>query len=137
MTMHLAPAPRAYRQSAIMTATPGQLVVMLYDGAQRFLHQAAAATADRNVELAHNKLRRAEDIIAHLLDTLDMEQGDIAQRLQAIYMFCQRYLNEARVERDPTKIERVAELLGTLRGAWAEIAARPPAAVSGSQAATA
>lgn len=128
MSMHVVPSPRAYRQSAILTATPGQLVVMLYDGLHRFLHQAAVAMGDGEIELAHNKLRRAEDILAHLLETLDHSQGEIAGRLEAIYRFCQRHLNEARFERDPARIEQVAELLGRLRGTWAQVAATGEAA---------
>jgi flagellar secretion chaperone FliS len=108
----------AYRQSAVLTATPEQLVVMLYDGARRFLHQAAVAMRAGDVELTHVKLRRAESIISHLRNTLDMEQGEISARLQSIYLFCNRHLNQARIERDATKIEEVSNLLGELREAW-------------------
>jgi flagellar secretion chaperone FliS len=114
----LATSRNAYRESAVLTASPEQLVVMLYDGARRFLHQSATAMRNDNVELAHMKLRRAEAIIQHLRDTLDMEQGEIAARLQAIYLFCGRHLNEARTKRDPKKIDQVSELLGELREAW-------------------
>jgi flagellar secretion chaperone FliS len=105
----------------VLTASPERLVVMLYDGARRFLHQAAVAMGDKQIELAHRKLRRAEMIISHLRDTLDMEQGEIASRLHAIYVFCQRHLNQARIDRDPAKIEQVSSLLGELRDAWAAI----------------
>ena len=136
MSTHLAPAPREYRRSAIMTATPGQLVVMLYDGVHRFLHQASVAMRSGDIPMTHNKLRRAENIISHLLDTLDMERGgDVAVNLQKIYLFCQRYLNEARIEQDPAKVEKVSELLDRLRGSWATIAASPEAATPGPQAA--
>src|SRR6266487_426610 len=91
----------AYRQSAVLTATPEQLVVMLYDGARRFLSQAAAAMRDSDVETTHLKLRRAEAIITHLRNTLDMEQGEVPAALQSIYLFCNRHLNQARIERDP------------------------------------
>jgi flagellar secretion chaperone FliS len=114
----LATSRNAYRESAVLTASPEQLVVMLYDGARRFLHQAAIAMRNDNVELAHTKLRRAEAIIQHLRDTLDMEQGEIAARLQAIYLFCNRHLNEARIKRNPEMIEQVSALLGELREAW-------------------
>ncbi len=80
-------SPNAYRSSAVLTASPGQLVVMLYDGARRFLNQAAVAMGERDIPAAHNKLTRAEDIIRHLRNTLDMEQGEIAARLQSIYTF--------------------------------------------------
>jgi flagellar secretion chaperone FliS len=115
---YLASSPNAYRESAILTASPEQLVVMLYDGARRFLHQAATAMRNDNIPIAHVKLRRAEAIITHLRDTLDMDQGEVAARLQAIYLFCNRHLNDARVQRDPAKIDEVSSLLADLREAW-------------------
>jgi flagellar protein FliS len=118
---NLAP-PRAYRESAVLSAQPEQLIVMLYDGARRFLGQAAIAMGDGQVELAHRKLRRTEDILLHLREVLDMEQGgEIATRLQSIYLFCQSYLLKARLDRDPAKIDRVSAMLGELRDAWAAI----------------
>jgi flagellar protein FliS len=118
---NLAP-PRAYRESAVLSAQPEQLIVMLYDGARRFLGQAAIAMGEGQVELAHRKLRRTEDILLHLREVLDMEQGgEIALRLQSIYMFCQSYLLKARLDRDPAKIDRVSAMLGELRDAWATI----------------
>src|SRR6201996_7666914 len=117
-------APRAqYQRSAVLTASQGQLIVMLYDGANRFLAQASLAMSERQVEVAHNKLRRAEMIIGHLQASLDYEQGgEIAPRLASIYVFCQRHLNQARINADPQRIEQVRGLLGTLRDAWAQIA---------------
>lgn len=122
MSLNLAASPNAYRQSAILTAPPERLVVMLYDGARRFLHQAAVAMRDGDVQTAHDRLRRAEAIIDHLLTTLDLEQGQVAERLQSIYRFCQRHLAEGRIKQDAAKLDKVSELLGELREAWAEIA---------------
>ena len=123
MSVYSANPRNVYRQSAVLTATPQQLVVMLYDGARRFLHQAATAMRDDNVELSHAKLRRAESIISHLRDTLDMEQGEISAQLQSLYLFCNRHLSQARIDRDPDKIEEVSGLLGELREAWNAIPA--------------
>jgi flagellar protein FliS len=118
---NLASPPRAYRESAVLSAQPEQLVVMLYDGARRFLHQASVAMRDQQIELSHRKLRRAEDILLHLRDALDMEQGEIAVRLESIYLFCESYLMQARLDRDPAKVDRVSAMLGELRDAWAAI----------------
>jgi flagellar secretion chaperone FliS len=122
MNPQLAYSPSAYRQSAVLTASPEQLVVMLYDGARRFLGQAAVAMHAGDVQTSHLKLRRAEAIITHLLETLDLDQGDLALRLQSIYLFCNRHLNDARVQLDPKKIEQVGALLGELRSAWSTVA---------------
>ena len=118
--------PNAYREASIMTASPEQLVVMLYDGAGRFLRQAEGAMLDASWLLASEKLSRAEAIIDELLATLDMDAGEVAERLQSIYVFCKTRLIEARLERDPGRVDQVARLLAELRDAWATI--EPPAA---------
>jgi flagellar secretion chaperone FliS len=118
--------PQAYREASVMTASPEQLVVMLYDGAGRFLRQAEGAMNGGGTWLqASQKLSRAEAIIDELLATLDMDAGEIAERLQAIYVFCKTRLIEARLERDPGRVDQVARLLAELRDAWATI--EPPA----------
>ena len=114
--------PNAYRESAVLSAPPEMLVVMLYDGARRFLFQAGVAMRDGQIELSHRKLRRAEDIVHHLRDALDMDQGEISERLESIYLFCLRHLQQARFDRDASKLEQVSNLLGELREAWAAIA---------------
>jgi flagellar protein FliS len=120
--MSLAAAtPQAYRQSSVLSAPPERLVVMLYDGAVRFLFQAAVAMREKQIEAAHGKLRRAEDIILHLREALDMDQGEISERLHAIYQFCLRHLRQARLDQDPAKVEQVRALLSDLREAWAAI----------------
>ena len=119
---NLATAPEAYRHGAVLSATPAQLVVMLYDGARRFLRQGAAAMREGDVERAHNTVRRAELIIAYLEGILDHEQGELPSHLHALYRFCLRHLNEARRTQDPGKLEQVSDLLGELREAWVEVA---------------
>lgn len=118
----------AYRRGAVLAASPAGLVVMLYDGARRFLRQATVAMRAGEVERAHNALRRAERIIAHLNGTLDFEQGELPQRLHAIYAFCLSELNAARMDQDPARVEAVSTLLGELREAWAQIASEAAAA---------
>ena len=113
----------AYKQQSILTAPPGRLVVMLYDGCLRFLFQSAYAMREGDRPRAQDRMRRAEAIIDELTVTLDHERGgQVASNLQGIYAFCRRHLMEATAEQDPSKIEEVSELLGELREAWAEIA---------------
>lgn len=118
-----APAKQAYTQAAVMTASPERLVVMLYDGAIRFLHQAAAAIRVNDPVRAHDRLRRAEAIIDELNFTLDLEQGgEVAQRLRSIYLFCRRRLIECNLKRDADGVAQVAKLLGELRESWEKVA---------------
>jgi flagellar secretion chaperone FliS len=120
---NVAASPQAYRREAVLAASRGQLVVMLYDGARRFLRQAAAAMRAREIERSHNTLRRAELIIAHLDGTLDHEQGELSDSLHSLYAFCLRHLNEGRLALDASKLDEVCELLGELRESWAQLAA--------------
>jgi flagellar secretion chaperone FliS len=122
--MSYATAPQtAYRRGEVLSATPGQLVVLLYDGAARFLRQAATAMSAGEIQRAHTTLRRAERIIRYLDGSLDFEQGEIPQRLHAIYLFCLRQLDDARFDQDFTKVQDVSGLLGELREAWSQVAA--------------
>ena len=118
-------AQQSYQQNDVLTATPGRLVVLLYDGAGRFLRRAAAAVRAENLEASNAALQRAEAIVDELLATLDFERGgEIAASLRDLYLFCRRELNDARLERDADKIETVADLLGELREAWAQVEAQ-------------
>ncbi|HEX6458467.1 MAG TPA: flagellar export chaperone FliS [Thermoleophilaceae bacterium] len=115
-------APQAYKESAILTATPERLVVMLYDGIRRFLLQASVAMREGNIEQSNDRLKRAEAIIDELNTTLDMSQGQVAERLRAIYNFSKRHLMQARLQRDPDMIDEAAKILDTVGDAWRQIA---------------
>ena len=112
----------AYQQGAVLSATPSELVVALYDGARRFLRQATVAMRDGNTERAHNSLRKVELIIAYLDGILDHDQGEIPAQLHSIYLFSLAHLNTARMTQDPGKLEEISRLLGELREAWGRIA---------------
>ncbi len=117
-----ATASAAYTQNSVLSAPPERLVVMLYDGAGRFLARAAEAVGEGDVAAASEPLHRVHAILDELLVTLDFEAGEVAERLESIYLFCKRTLTEAQLALDPEPIERVAGLLGVLRSAWAEVA---------------
>jgi flagellar protein FliS len=121
MNAYAAAPTSAYKESAVLTAPPERLVLMLYDGINRFLFQAAVATRGGDPMLTNAKLQRAEAIIDELIATLDLSAGDVADRLNAIYLYSRRTLGEARIEKSADKIEHVQGLIGELRDAWAEI----------------
>jgi flagellar protein FliS len=122
---------RAYAENSVLSAPPERLVVMLYDGAGRFLARAATATREGDVGAAGAALRRAGAILDELLTTLDFSAGEFAEHLRDIYFFCKRELRKAQIRHDPRRIERVAKLLAELRESWAAIAAPPPASGEG------
>ena len=110
---------RAYQASGALTATPGQLVVQLYDGAGRFLRQGQAALAEGDVPRAAERLSRGEAIVDELLAVLDLSAGEVAEHLQALYLFSKRHLAEARTEQAPDKVGHVIDLLAELREGFA------------------
>lgn len=121
-TAYLSNSRTAYQRASTLTASQEQLIVILYDGARRFLSQASTAMANHDVPTAHNRLRSAERIILHLQSSIDFERGgDLSLNLDSIYAFCLRHLNTARIKQDPQAVDQVSDLLGTLRDAWAEI----------------
>jgi flagellar protein FliS len=122
-SMHPYPSTDAYRDSAVLTAGPEQLVVLLFEGAVRFGRQAQAALEAGQERQAFNRIERVVAILDELLATLDLETGgELAERLQALYVWCRRCLIEARVERSVAKVGHVVRLLDELRDAWARAA---------------
>lgn len=120
-----ASAQQAYTESSVLTAPPEKLVIMLYDGAIRFLNVGAVAMRGGDFVQARERVRRAEAIIDELNYSLDMTQGEVAVRLRSIYIFSKKHLLQANLQRDPEALDTVVELLGELREAWESIAGRP------------
>jgi flagellar secretion chaperone FliS len=117
---------KSYQQVAMKTAPPGQLVLMLYEGAIRFLEKALAGfaledPAEYNQTISNNILR-AQDIIFELNVTLNIEQGgELAQTLRQLYDYMGRKLMEANLQKDKEPLNDVIRRLGVLREAWAQM----------------
>jgi len=111
-----------YRQNSVETATPTRMVVMLYDGAIRFLSAALPAMRARQYEQQSVNIGKAQAIIAHLRDTLDFEQGGaVAVHLSGLYVGLFDALTDANIHDRPERVERAIEALRELREAWAEV----------------
>jgi flagellar protein FliS len=119
-----------YQSRAIQTASPGQLVVMLYDGFLRFAAQAQDALARGDIASAASRLTRAQDIVDELRLTLDLNQGEIAGNLAALYAYVTERLTGARLAKDPGQVAEARRVMGELRSAWAQIAHVPRPASS-------
>jgi len=117
------PNPYAqYRQNSVETATPTRMVVMLYDGAVRFLSQALPAMHVRKYDQQSLYIGKAQDIIAHLRDTLDFEAGGaVAEHLNSLYAGLFDALTDANIHDKPERVEQVIEALRELREAWVEV----------------
>ncbi|MFS8581265.1 MAG: flagellar export chaperone FliS [Limnochordales bacterium] len=115
-------AAKQYRSTNVTTASPATLVLMMYDGALRFIRQGVEAIAQRDFEGANSSIGRAQDIVAELGGALDMSQGEIAENLARLYEYMLHRLVEGNVRKDPAPLQEVAGLLQELREAWEQVA---------------
>jgi flagellar protein FliS len=113
-----------YTEASVLTAPPGRLVVMLYDGAIRFLAQSGVAMRAGDRERMRDRMCRAEAIIDELNLVLDLRYGEIPGQLRALYLFCKRELHTASVNLEPERIDHISRLLAGLRDSWEQIADR-------------
>jgi len=119
-----------YLETAVETASPARLIVMLYDGAIRFINEAHSAMRQRDYETQNNKLQRAQKILAELISSLDFEKGgEIAENLFRLYTYMYNQLVEANIQDAPERLEHVIDLLSDLREAWDAIASEAEAQV--------
>ena len=115
----------AYQSDGVTTASPGRLIVMLYDRLLIDLDRAEAALNSR--QSSHEHLLHAQDIVLELRVSLDIAVWDGAAALAGIYTFVYQELVLANVKRDVTRIGVCRQLLKPLRDAWAEILESPHA----------
>ena len=112
----------AYQETSVLTQSRGRLVVMLYDGAIRFLKQAVTAIEENNSAEKGKLIVKAQNIIDELNNVLDMEAGgEIAQNLRKLYIFMNTRLSEANIRQDSTMVGEVISLLEELNSGWKAI----------------
>jgi flagellar protein FliS len=109
-----------YRRQGVLTASPIELIVLLYDGLRKDMVLAQRSIAKGDMEGAHRNLIKSQDIVTELLNSLDMN-FEISEELAHIYDFILRHLEEANLKKDGTLIGEALELVEELRGAWKEI----------------
>ena len=108
-----------YQESQVQT-TPEHLVVMLYDGAIFALKRAIHGIEQKNLSMQSAGITKAQDILCHLMGTLDKSAGPIAEQLESIYRYCLKELILAHGNDDAPGVQAVADLLQPLRESWAE-----------------
>jgi flagellar secretion chaperone FliS len=122
--MHQSNPWKSYRQVATQTAPPGQLVLMLFDGAIRFLERALLGftkedPAEFNQTICNNIIR-AQDIVSELNSSLNLEAGgELAVHLRRIYLYIDYRLMQSNLKKEPSGIHETIQRLTVLREAWA------------------
>lgn len=127
-----------YRTQAVTTASPAQLVAMLYQGALTAItvaEQALEGSDANRGEVAHRELVRAQAIVTELSASLDHEQGgDIARNLESLYDFCSDRLMQANVKKDAGLLTAVRSTIADLADAWNHVLVQQGSALAGATA---
>ena len=114
---------KAYKNTEISTANQKKLILMLYDGALRFMRIAIDNMQPRSYDVVNNNIVKAQDILTELMLALDTNGGnEIAANLFNIYAYAKKRLLEANIAKETANIEEVLHLLTQLRDAWEQAA---------------
>ncbi len=127
--MKSTPYLNVYRQNSVQTASPGQLILMLFDGALRMMNMALKGFEEPDVlrrnETVHFNLIKTQAIIDELKNSLNHAQGgDFARNMADPYDFMRGQLRQANVKKDPSPVKVVVGLVGEIRGAWSAMLAQ-------------
>ena len=115
--------PNAYAQynnSKVLTASPAELTLMLYEGAIKFCNIAIVAIEQKNIQKAHTNIVKTEKIIDHFRATLDMKYP-VAKDFDRVYEYLQRRLFEANMKKDKEIMEEVCGHIRSMRDTWKEV----------------
>lgn len=109
-----------YNNSKVLTASPAELTLMLYEGAIKFCNIAIMGIEQGDVQKAHDNIRKVEKIVEEFRATLDMKYP-VAQDFDRIYIYLQRRLTEANIRKDKEILEEVLTHLRMMRDTWKEV----------------
>ncbi len=124
MNAHLRHLASAAYRGAVDTISPAQQIVMLYEGAIRFLKEAEAAIAAGDIERRHNNVKKAFDIVNALQCCLDFEKGgEVARSLDRFYSYVLQRMTRIDLTNDPSICAELIGMLDQMRASWAAIAA--------------
>ena len=107
-----------YLTNEIEGASQGKLVILLYDGAIKFLKFSLKYLEEKDIEKCHNNIRKTENIIYGLMLNINQKAGKLSDNLLKVYEFLLWQLKEANRLKDKEKILSVITLLDSLRNAW-------------------
>ena len=110
----------AYENNRIMTASPAELTLMLYEGAIKFCNIAIVAIEKNDIEKAHNNIMKVENIIEEFQATLD-HKYPVAEDFDNVYNYLKQRLFTANVKKDKDILEEVLKHLRTMRDTWKEV----------------
>lgn len=115
-----ASAYKSYQQNSVLTATPGELTLMLYNGCIKFIRQAKLAMSDQNIEKKNTYIQKAQNIIRELMVTLDQKQP-VSKSMLQMYDYMNRRLIEANIKNDAAILDEVEGFVAEFRDTWKQV----------------
>lgn len=112
-----------YKNNRVLTASPAELTLMLYEGAIKFCNIALAGMEQNDVEKAHNNIMKAGKIIDEFRCTLD-HKYPVAEDFDNVYKYINQLLINANVKKDKAALEEALTHLRTMRDTWKEVMAK-------------
>ncbi len=109
-----------YNNSKVLTASPAELTLMLYEGAIKFCNIAIVAVEQKDIPKAHTNIVKTQRIVDYLRQTLDMKYP-VAQDFENIYVYLSQRLVEANIKKDKAILEEANEHLRSVRDTWKEV----------------
>ena len=109
-----------YQNNSIATASPGELTLMLYNGAIKFCNLTIEAMEKKDIQSSNTNCIKAQNIIAELQATLD-DKYPISKEMDNLYSFINRILVEANIEKNSEKVKQALELIREFRDVWQEV----------------
>lgn len=109
-----------YANNRVMTASPAQLTLMLYDGAIKFCNIAKVAIENKEIEKANTNIQKAQRIIEEFRATLNFKYP-VAKEFDVVYEYIYRRLVEANIKKDPQILEEALSHIRTMRETWIEV----------------
>lgn len=110
----------AYANNKVMTASPAELTLMLYEGAIKFCNIAISAVEEKDIGKAHNNIMKVERIIEEFQATLN-HKYPVAKDFDEVYNYLMVRLREANMKKDKEILEEVLKHLRTMRDTWKEV----------------
>lgn len=110
----------AYRKQDVLTASPVDLIIMLYDALKRNIVMGKRGISSKNVPLAHKHLMKAQLIVTELINSLDMNY-EISDNLLELYNFALKSIADANMQKDPAPLDPVIEMVESIREAWVTV----------------
>ena len=110
-----------YKNTQIQTASQERLLIMLYEGAIKFIKQGKLAFGEGEYDNGNEYIKRSQDIVSELMSSLNFESGEVANNLFVLYEYIYHRLVQANIKKDTDILDEVIGMLNSLKETWVQV----------------